>query len=218
MSHLRQTLHSAHLTKQNKLHYDHIATELLSHRHLRPARDEQLLNLARLHAEIDELLQERTNYGQVWQARREQFGEIVAQLEKMQEQIQEDKEEHDRREGMDEEEGEEGEEIEHVAGGAPAGSSVGLAVGGPRTGSGAATPAMSVAMGSAVQTPTPRREPGKEVLMTESASGGGGGDGNGNGNGADSRGEVEGVPLLDSDAGIKMKVEVEEGVDRMDTT
>ncbi|KAF8475535.1 Tho complex subunit 7-domain-containing protein [Kalaharituber pfeilii] len=113
MTLLREALQQARQEKDNKLKYDSIASEILSTRALRPPRDEQLLNIARLNQEIAELEEERRSYGKVWLARREQFGEIVRQLEKMQEQIQEDKEEHDRREGMDEEEGEEGEEIEN---------------------------------------------------------------------------------------------------------
>lgn len=90
---LRESLALAQQEKANKLIYDAIATDILSSRTLRP-RDEQRINLARLNQEIAELEEEKQRYGQVWQARREQFGEIVRQLEKMQAQIQEDKEEH----------------------------------------------------------------------------------------------------------------------------
>lgn len=132
MATLREQLVEAQQEKANKLTYDTIADDIINSRALKP-REEQMGNLARLQQEIEELETERATYGQVWQARRAQFGEIVAQLEKMQEQIKEDKEEHgeffllslvgdctltpftDRREGMDEEEGEEGEEIEHLS-------------------------------------------------------------------------------------------------------
>ena len=96
MTLLRESLALAQQEKANRLQYDVIASDILSTKALRPPREEQMLNLARLNQEIAELEEERKSYGAVWQARREQFGEIVAQLEKMQEQIQEDKEEHGR--------------------------------------------------------------------------------------------------------------------------
>ncbi|RPB20126.1 hypothetical protein L211DRAFT_842050 [Terfezia boudieri ATCC MYA-4762] len=113
MALLREQLVAAQQEKANRLKYDAIANNILSTKVMRLGREEQKINMQRLEAEIVELEGERRQYGEVWQARREQFGEIVGRLEKMQEQIQEDKEEHDRREGMDEEEGEEGEEIEN---------------------------------------------------------------------------------------------------------
>ncbi len=106
---LRETLVLVQQEKENKLHYDSIASDILSTRGLKP-RDEQLVQLDRLRGEIRELERERDEYRQVWTARREQFGEIVKQLERMWAQIKEDKDEQDRREGMSEEE--EGEEVE----------------------------------------------------------------------------------------------------------
>jgi len=96
MALLRDSLVAAQQEKANRLEYDAIANDILSTKVMRLGREEQRVNMQRLEAEIAELEQERRQYGQVWQARREQFGEIVGRLEKMQEQIQEDKEEHGR--------------------------------------------------------------------------------------------------------------------------
>ena len=94
MALLREHLVSAQQEKANRLEYDAIANDILSTKVMRLGREEQKVNMQRLEAEIVELEEERRQYGEVWQARREQFGEIVGRLEKMQEQIQEDKEEH----------------------------------------------------------------------------------------------------------------------------
>ncbi|RPB08672.1 hypothetical protein P167DRAFT_595500 [Morchella conica CCBAS932] len=106
---LRTTLQKTQNEKANKLLYDAIATDILRTGGLK-ARDEQTVNLDRLHKEISALEREREDYRAVWAARRTQFGQIVDQLEKMWAQIKEDKDEQDRREGMSEEE--EGEEVE----------------------------------------------------------------------------------------------------------
>ena len=94
MASLRDDLVAAQQEKANRLEYDMIANDILSTKVMRLGREEQRVNMQRLEAEIAELEEERRQYGEVWQARREQFGEIVGRLEKMQEQIQEDKEEH----------------------------------------------------------------------------------------------------------------------------
>ncbi|PWW73348.1 hypothetical protein C7212DRAFT_339874 [Tuber magnatum] len=106
---LRQTLQLSQREKENKLIYDAIASDILSKNTLK-SRDEQSVNIERLNKEIAELEAERDEYRQVWNARRDQFGQIVDQLQKMWAQIKEDKDEQDRREGMSEEE--EGEEVE----------------------------------------------------------------------------------------------------------
>ncbi|KAL7268248.1 hypothetical protein RUND412_009140 [Rhizina undulata] len=106
---LRESLEHSQREKENKLIYDAIATDILSTKNLKP-REEQYANLERLNKEIAELEAEREEYRTVWAARRNQFGQIVEQLERMWAQIKEDKDEQDRREGMSEEE--EGEEIE----------------------------------------------------------------------------------------------------------
>ncbi|CAZ83251.1 unnamed protein product [Tuber melanosporum] len=106
---LRQTLQLSQREKENKLIYDAIASDILSKNTLK-SRDEQNVNIERLNKEIADLEAERDEYRQVWNARRDQFGQIVDQLQKMWAQIKEDKDEQDRREGMSEEE--EGEEVE----------------------------------------------------------------------------------------------------------
>jgi hypothetical protein len=108
LSNLRVLLAESQDEKQNRLEYDLIAFDVLEVSNLKP-REEQYENLARLNAEIEALEKERDDYSQVWAARRSQFEQIVMQLELMWQQIKEDKDEQDRREGMNEEE--EGEEL-----------------------------------------------------------------------------------------------------------
>ncbi|KAF8424892.1 tho complex subunit 7 [Tirmania nivea] len=167
MALLRDLLAAAQQEKANRLEYDTIANDILSTKVMRLGREEQRVNMQRLEAEIVELEEERRQYGEVWQTRREQFGEIVGRLEKMQEQIQEDKEEHDRREGMDEEEGEEGEEIENPT---PVGGIGGSGKSGGSTGdrSGAATPLAMSTVPSAGQTPLRQA---RDVNMVDPPSG-----------------------------------------------
>ncbi|KAI5838373.1 Tho complex subunit 7-domain-containing protein [Morchella snyderi] len=163
---LRATLQTTQNEKANKLHYDTIATDILRTGGLK-ARDEQTVNLDRLHKEISALEREREDYRAVWAARRTQFGQIVDQLEKMWAQIKEDKDEQDRREGMSEEE--EGEEVEGaVAPGAGAGvGAAGLKVvgggGGEGVGGDAATPAgMTPSVGVGAEEEEEEMEEGEE--------------------------------------------------------
>ncbi|KAK7207005.1 hypothetical protein BZA70DRAFT_900 [Myxozyma melibiosi] len=86
--------------------YDRLARKMHSTDHLLP-RSELLLTLDRLTTEISELEAIKTKYAETWTARRAQFDEIMNALTGMRRQIQDEKEEQDRREGMADEEGEE---------------------------------------------------------------------------------------------------------------
>ncbi|KAF3941613.1 hypothetical protein ABW19_dt0209149 [Dactylella cylindrospora] len=108
---LNSSLSEAHKLKQHKLEYDVIATEITSSPNSQKTRQAQYDSIARLNAEIEALEREKAEYGKVWAARRAQFGAIVEALMGMQAQIQEDKEEQERREGLDDDE-EEGEKNE----------------------------------------------------------------------------------------------------------
>lgn len=74
--------------------------------HLLPRADLELL-LDRLSLEINELEATKARYAEMWTARRAQFDEIMEALMGMRRQIQDEKEEQDRREGMADEDGEE---------------------------------------------------------------------------------------------------------------
>ncbi|KAK6348610.1 hypothetical protein TWF718_006399 [Orbilia javanica] len=104
MVELNAQLSEAQQLKQHKLEYDVIATEITSSPGSQKTRQAQYDSINRLNAEIDALERERAEYGKVWAARRGQFGAIVEALMGMQAQIQEDKEEQERREGLDEDE------------------------------------------------------------------------------------------------------------------
>lgn len=104
MVELNASLSEAQQLKQHKLEYDVIATEITSSPNSQKTRQAQYDSINRLNAEIDALERERADYGKVWAARRGQFGAIVEALMGMQAQIQEDKEEQERREGLDEDE------------------------------------------------------------------------------------------------------------------
>jgi len=115
MASLHTSLSLAQETKRNKLTYDTIASEILSTPHLKP-RQTQQDSIARLQQEIADLEQEKDDYGKVWTARRQQFGEIVNALTGMQAQIQEDKEEQERREALDEDGSDDVEEMASTEG------------------------------------------------------------------------------------------------------
>ncbi|KAK6358672.1 hypothetical protein TWF730_007995 [Orbilia blumenaviensis] len=104
MIELNASLSEAQQLKQHKLEYDVIATEITSSPNSQKTRQAQYDSINRLNAEIDALEREKADYGKVWAARRGQFGAIVDALMGMQAQIQEDKEEQERREGLDEDE------------------------------------------------------------------------------------------------------------------
>ncbi|KAK6519861.1 hypothetical protein TWF506_000155 [Arthrobotrys conoides] len=104
MVELNASLTEAQQLKQHKLEYDVIATEITSSLNSQKTRQAQYDSINRLNAEIDALEREKADYGKVWAARRGQFGAIVEALMGMQAQIQEDKEEQERREALDEDE------------------------------------------------------------------------------------------------------------------
>ncbi|KAJ6262587.1 hypothetical protein Dda_3398 [Drechslerella dactyloides] len=111
---LNSSLEEAHKLKHHKLEYDVIATEITASPNSQKTRQAQNDSIARLNAEIDALEREKAEYGKVWAARRGQFGAIVEALMGMQAQIQEDKEEQERREGLDDDE-EEGEKPDNAS-------------------------------------------------------------------------------------------------------
>ncbi|KAK6544154.1 hypothetical protein TWF694_000861 [Orbilia ellipsospora] len=106
MVELNSSLSEAHQLKQHKLEYDVIATEITSSPNSQKTRQAQYDSINRLNSEIEALEREKAEYGKVWAARRAQFGAIVEALMGMQAQIQEDKEEQERREGLDDDEDE----------------------------------------------------------------------------------------------------------------
>ncbi|EPS44053.1 hypothetical protein H072_1973 [Dactylellina haptotyla CBS 200.50] len=106
MVELNASLSEAHQLKQHKLEYDVIATEITSSPNSQKTRQAQYDSINRLNSEIEALEREKAEYGKVWAARRAQFGAIVEALMGMQAQIQEDKEEQERREGLDDDEDE----------------------------------------------------------------------------------------------------------------
>ncbi|KAH0614214.1 uncharacterized protein H6S33_006100 [Morchella sextelata] len=205
---LRTTLQKTQNEKANKLLYDAIATDILRTGGLK-ARDEQTVNLDRLHKEISALEREREDYRTVWAARRGQFVQIVDQLEKMWAQIKEDKDEQDRREGMSEEE--EGEEVE---GGAVAGLKV---VGGGESGD-AATPAgmtPSVGVGAEAEEEMEEGEESEEGVGAEGDVEVGDAEVATQREGEREEGEEEEGEEEEGEEGEKMVVEEEE-VDKMD--
>ena len=108
-SQLRLQLEEAQKTLALRKTYDDLAEKITSNRMLRP-REDQHVQLEKLHAEIAELELKSKEYAQTWSERREQFGRIVKEGMQLRRLIRDEKEEVERREGM--EEGEQGEDGE----------------------------------------------------------------------------------------------------------
>lgn len=106
---LRVQLAEAQKTLAIRKTYDELASKITSNKSLRP-RDEQLLNLEKLRSEIEDLEREKQQYAQTWVERREQFGRLVEEGQRLRRLIRDEKEEVERREGM--EEGDEGDDGE----------------------------------------------------------------------------------------------------------
>ena len=120
-SDLRLQLEEAQRTLALRKEYDELAEKITSNRLLRP-REDQHVNLQKLHTEIAELERESQEYAQTWVERREQFGKIIEEGMHLRRLIRDEKEEVERREGM--EEGDEGDEGD---GGSHRGRSSGVA-------------------------------------------------------------------------------------------
>ncbi|TGZ85142.1 hypothetical protein EX30DRAFT_326118 [Ascodesmis nigricans] len=111
---LHSELAEAEAEKKNRLEYDAIVESFIT---TTKERGETEGAIRRLVEECEELEREARGYEEVWVGRKRTFEGIVGQLEGMWKQIKEEKEEHERREGMsegEEEEVEEGEEEEEV--------------------------------------------------------------------------------------------------------
>lgn len=98
---LRTQLAEAQKTLAIRKTYDELAHKITSNRALRP-RDEQLLNLEKLRSEIEDLEREKQQYKHTWLERREQFGKLVEEGQRLRRLIRDEKEEVERREGMEE--------------------------------------------------------------------------------------------------------------------
>lgn len=104
---MRTQLEEAQKTLALRKTYDDLAEKITSNRLLRPREDQQV-QLDKLHAEIAELEDKSKEYAQTWSVRRDQFGRIVEEGMQLRRLIRDEKEEVERREGM--EEGEAGED------------------------------------------------------------------------------------------------------------
>ncbi|KAI1399641.1 Tho complex subunit 7-domain-containing protein [Hypoxylon fuscum] len=80
--------------------FDELADKITGTRTLRP-RAEQVVNIAKLNEECEELHRESETYGETWRERREQFERLVEEGKRLRALIRDEKEEVERREGMD---------------------------------------------------------------------------------------------------------------------
>ncbi|KAK9471985.1 uncharacterized protein V1510DRAFT_418316 [Dipodascopsis tothii] len=102
---LEEELVEARLRRAHMEEYDQFTKAMIYKEHLK-SRAEQLKAVENLEEEIKELELQKNSYAKVWEVRKQQFAEIVEALHSMQQQIREEKEEQERREGMDEGEAE----------------------------------------------------------------------------------------------------------------
>ncbi|KAH9998891.1 Tho complex subunit 7-domain-containing protein [Xylariaceae sp. FL0662B] len=97
---LRGRLEEARATLAQRRKFDELADRITGNRMLRP-RAEQHANLAKLAEECEDLRRESETYGGTWRDRREQFGRLVDEGQRLRALIRDEKEEVERREGMD---------------------------------------------------------------------------------------------------------------------
>ncbi|KAI1408779.1 Tho complex subunit 7-domain-containing protein [Hypoxylon sp. FL1857] len=160
---LKVSLEEARATLAQRRKFDELADRITSNRMLRP-RAEQVVNLAKLADECDDLHRESETYGHTWRERREQFERLVEEGKRLRALIRDEKEEVERREGMDSD-AEDGEAAATPGkGGLVSGNAT------PRPDSGAVSSHSSKGEGGNA-TPRPH-SPGGSVAA--SASGGGG--------------------------------------------
>ncbi|OTA93641.1 hypothetical protein M434DRAFT_395459 [Hypoxylon sp. CO27-5] len=97
---LKAQLEDARATLARRRKFDELADKITSNRMLRP-RAEQVVNLAKLAEECEDLQRESETYGHTWRERREQFERLVEEGKRLRALIRDEKEEVERREGMD---------------------------------------------------------------------------------------------------------------------
>ncbi|KAI0842276.1 Tho complex subunit 7-domain-containing protein [Hypoxylon sp. FL0890] len=97
---LKAQLEEARATLAQRRKFDELADRITSNRMLRP-RAEQMVNLAKLAEECEDLQRESETYGHTWRERREQFERLVEEGKRLRALIRDEKEEVERREGMD---------------------------------------------------------------------------------------------------------------------
>ncbi|KAI0147992.1 Tho complex subunit 7-domain-containing protein [Hypoxylon sp. NC0597] len=97
---LKAQLEEARATLAQRRKFDELADRITSNRMLRP-RAEQIVNLAKLAEECEDLQRESETYGHTWRERREQFERLVEEGKRLRALIRDEKEEVERREGMD---------------------------------------------------------------------------------------------------------------------
>jgi hypothetical protein len=97
---LRVQLEAAQSTLAQKKQWDDSADKITGSKMLKP-REDQHLNIEKLHEEIANLEQESRDYAQTWSERREQFERIVKEGMELRRLIRDEKEEVERREGME---------------------------------------------------------------------------------------------------------------------
>jgi hypothetical protein len=105
---LRMQLEEARAELEQRKKYDELAEKITSNRMLRP-REDQVANLRKLEEECQELARESEAYSETWTERRDQFNRIMEEGMVLRQQIRNEKEEAERREGMNEDGEEDGE-------------------------------------------------------------------------------------------------------------